>query len=95
MPDVPAMLVASGFRGARPKVVVNECGAVAVGSVFGLHGVTRSAALPLARQLRKAVLDRQVVPYSNGMLKLEVGQWNAVLARASRYMLKSRTRHGD
>jgi hypothetical protein len=79
MPQAPSILVASGFRGKRPKVLVNEIGAVAVGGVSGIYGVARNASRRLVRRLRSIRVASRVVPHSNGLLKLEIGQLNTVI----------------
>ena len=79
MPAVPAILLASGFKGDRPKALVNECGAMAVGSVSGVHGATAKKAAEIVAALRMTRIAPRVVPHSNGLLKVEVGQWNAII----------------
>jgi hypothetical protein len=79
MPEPPAVLVSSGFRGAAPKVVVNEVGARAVGAVSGIYGLSRSAALLLRRKIRRLDLRSQIVAHSNGLRKVEIGQLQALI----------------
>lgn len=78
MPSVPALLMATGFRG-RPKVMINEIGAVAVGGVCGIHGASVKQAKKIADALRSEDYDGRVVSHSNGLLKLEINQINALL----------------
>ena len=80
MPEVPSLLVATGFRGARPKAVVNMIGARAIGSVSGIYGVAKSVRHTLARQLAKINLSRRIVQHSKGLKKLEVNQLNTLLS---------------
>ncbi len=79
MPAVPAALVATGYR-EKPKAVVNEVGAIAVGGVCGIHGTTVDAAANIVASLRSLDYDGRVVSHSNGLQKLEISQINALLA---------------
>lgn len=79
MPEPPTLLVATGFRGAAPKVVLNDVGALAVGAVSGIYGISRSAGLKLRRKLSQTNLSGQVVAYSRGLHKLEVGQLQSLI----------------
>lgn len=77
----PALLVASGFTQKSPKVLLNEVGAVAVGSVYGvLLDENEEAARMMANRLRDYDFQRRLVHHSNGLKKIEVRQLNAVLA---------------
>lgn len=91
MPQAPSILVASGFRGKRPKVLVNEIGAVAVGGVSGIYGVARSASRRLVRRLRSIRVASRVVPHSNGLLKLEIGQLNTVIRHVTAAEARARS----
>lgn len=78
---VPALLVASGFTQKGPKILLNEVGAVAVGSVYGvLVEQGRLLASTMANKLRNYDFRRRLVHHSNGLKKIEVRQLNAVLA---------------
>ncbi len=79
MPSAPALLMATGFRG-RPKVMINEVGAIAVGGVCGIHGASAKQAKKIAEALRREDYDGRVVSHSNGLLKLEINQINALLS---------------
>jgi hypothetical protein len=78
MPEAPTLLMATGFR-VRPKVMVNALGARAVGGVCGIHGASLSKAKSIAKALRNVDYDGRVVSHSNGLLKLEINQINALL----------------
>lgn len=78
---VPALLVASGFTKKGPKVLLNEVGAIAAGSVYGvLIEQGPKLARSMARKLRNYDFQRRLVHHSNGLKKVEVRQLNAVLA---------------
>lgn len=78
----PALLVSSGFVGKAPKVVVNEIGAVAVGSVYAvLTQRSKPKLAKLASRLRAYDFSRRLVHHSNNLRKIEVRQLNAVLQR--------------
>jgi hypothetical protein len=79
MPEPPTILVSSGFRGAVPKLVINEVGARSVGSVSGIYGLSRSAALLLRRKIRQVDVRSQIVAHSNGLRKIEIGQLQALI----------------
>lgn len=81
MPEPPAVIVASGFRGARPKAVVNGIGAVAVGAVFGVYGLTVARAKALVKHLRAIDISGRVVSHSNGLRKVEPRQLHTIVAR--------------
>lgn len=82
MPQVPTLLIASGFRD-KPKTVVNAIKAIAVGSVCGIYGATPTQADSLVMALRNLDYRGLVVPHSNGLCKLEVNQINALLSSLS------------
>lgn len=77
----PELLVASGFTEKGPKVLVNEVGAVAAGSVYGvlLDGASSAHGI-IAKRLRSYDFQERLVHHSNGLKKIEVRQLNAVLA---------------
>ena len=79
MPQQPAVIVASGFRGPRPKTVVNVIGALAVGAVFGVYGLSRSRACLFAEYIKSSDLTGRVVPHSNGLRKLEPRQVHSLV----------------
>jgi hypothetical protein len=81
MPTAARALIASGFRGQRPKAVVNGVGAIAVGSVSAVFGLSRQGAVRLVESLRSIRVASRIVAHSNGMLKLEIGQLNTVIQR--------------
>lgn len=76
---MPALLVATGFRGVFPKVIVNSIGARAVGSVSGIYGVSQKNRAKIANALREIDLTDCIVPHSNGLKKLEINQLNTLL----------------
>lgn len=79
MPEVPDLLAASGFRGARPKIVVNKISAYAIGGVSGIYGVRKSRRTHVAQSVSRLRLSQRVVPYSNGLKKVEINQFNTLL----------------
>ena len=81
MPDIPAVIVASGFRGPRPKAVVNDVNARAVGAVFGIYGLSAVRARSLAKHLSAIDLTGRIVSHSNGLRKLEPRQLHTLVAR--------------
>jgi hypothetical protein len=79
MPAPPEALMATGFK-KYPKVVVNQAGVVAVGSVCGIYAPSRAAGERAVRLLRNLDYSGCVVPHANGLLKLEINQINSMLA---------------
>ena len=84
MPHTPAILVASGFRGSRPKALTNQVEARAVGSVSGIYGVSWRQSLNLIRFLHSLDLTDIIVPHSKGLKKLEINQLNTLLGQFNR-----------
>ncbi|MCW2064804.1 UNVERIFIED_ORG: putative RNA methylase [Stenotrophomonas maltophilia] len=79
----PALLLASGFTGKRPKSLINDVGAIAAGSVYGVlvdTSVGPAAAEEIFKGLRAYDFERRLVHHSNGLKKVEVRQLNTVLA---------------
>lgn len=81
MPEVPAILVASGFVGGHPKAVVNAVGAHAVGSVYGVYGPSPTKSKFIVKTLRTLDLRDEIVSHAHGLRKIEVSQLNTVIAQ--------------
>jgi hypothetical protein len=81
MPDAPQLLVASGFRGPRPKAVCNALQARAVGAVFGVYGLSAARARRLAKHISTLNLSGRIVSHSNGLMKLEPRQLHTLVTR--------------
>ena len=79
MPDTPSLLVATGFRGTFPKVIVNAIGAKAVGGVSGVFGVPQNKRSKLAAALRSQDVSERIISHSNGLKKIEINQLNTLL----------------
>jgi tRNA1(Val) A37 N6-methylase TrmN6 len=84
MPDIPSILVATGFRGARPKVVRNTVQAVAVGGVSGVYGLSVARSKRLVNTILSIDVSSRIVPHSNGLRKLEIGQLATLLNSITR-----------
>lgn len=78
MPRVPQALLANGYTD-RPKVVLNEAGALAVGGVCGIYGPSKRKVAEVVRKLREVDYDDRVVAHSHGLRKLEISQINALI----------------
>lgn len=83
----PSLLVATGFTSYGPKVLVNTCGAYAVGAVCGIHAKYRRIPWERLRVfLTKINFEKRVVAHSGSLKKIEIRQLNTVLRRfCSRY----------
>lgn len=77
MPEVPDLVVATGFRGERPKIAENAVGVYAVGSVAGIYGALDPGRI--IGEIRKMNLSSAVVAHSKGLMKLEINQLNTIL----------------
>ena len=83
MPDIPDLLVSSGFVKDHTKSVVNSVGACAVGSVCGIYCVAKRKRRSLAKAFRRAKLGSRIVAHSNGLRKLEINQMNTLIEKLS------------
>jgi hypothetical protein len=79
MPEIPELLVSSGFTGDSTKAVVNCVEARAVGSVCGIYRVAKRKRKRLAEAFRKVKLSDRIVAHSNGLRKLEINQMNTIV----------------
>lgn len=79
--SAPSLLYSSGFRGDRPKALVNLIGAVAVGAVCGIHTQTELLATKLISAIKNSIIKTEVVAVSRGFTKIEVNQMNAFIQR--------------
>jgi predicted RNA methylase len=80
-PQVPGVLVASGFVSRGPKIMRNSAGVVIVGGVYGVHGKRYLLNNGLVNYLRKIDIEKAVVPHSNALRKIEVRQLNGLLGQ--------------
>jgi len=78
---VPQMLFGSGFTKFGPKVLTNSVGAVAVGSVWGIHSQMPIPQRRLQRHLLKIDFEKRVVAHARTLKKIEVKQLNTVLKK--------------
>lgn len=76
--SVPELLIASGFIGDSPKVVINNVKAIAVGSVYAVFSGRHQPA-DLHERLTRYDFRSKVVGHSNNLKKIEVNQLNSVL----------------
>ena len=76
----PDILYGSGFTSFGPKVVVNMVGAIALGTVHGVHKVDGITKLELRERIASFDFEKQVVSHSGALKKVEVNQMNYVLS---------------
>ncbi|NWB88416.1 Eco57I restriction-modification methylase domain-containing protein [Pseudomonas gingeri] len=81
-PKIPSLLYSSGFRGRTTKVLKNELGVVNVGAVCGIYTRNKRVAAKLARAIKSADLEKNIVAVSRGFTKIEVNQMNAFIQQA-------------
>ena len=79
MPTVPSIIVASGFRGSKPKIVLNDLRVRAVGGLTGVYGLSPSQSKAFIEYFRSQSLKGRIVAHSHGFRKLEVGQLMSLL----------------
>jgi hypothetical protein len=79
--EIPTILIAQAFKGARPKAVMNAVGAHAVGGVAGIYNTTRAQSASLLDALLDMDLHGRLVPYAKQMRKLEINQINSLLTQ--------------
>lgn len=79
MPETPAALIATCFKGRAPKAVLNSAGAIAVGGVAGIHGASADWAAGFVRHLGSLDLANRIVPQAKSLLKIEPGQLNTLI----------------
>jgi hypothetical protein len=77
-------LAATGFTSYGPKILLNDVGAYAVGSVCGVHTQKRKVNFRRLRKfLAKIDFEKRVVAHSGALKKIEIRQLNTVLNRFS------------
>lgn len=81
MPEIPALLCATGFRSKAPKIFRNAIKARAVGGVAGIYGIPQARALTWVRAIAAYDFSSRVVAHSRGLRKLEINQLNDALAK--------------
>ena len=79
LPDIPDLLVSSGFVSRSPKTIVNSVGAVPVGGVHGVHGVPTGSRRALQSYISTVNLATRIVAHSGNLRKIEIKQLNALL----------------
>ncbi|MDP4024484.1 hypothetical protein Q8W71_17810 [Methylobacterium sp. NEAU 140] len=80
MPATPSLLVATSFKGFRPKVCANSAGAKAVGGVAGIFGLDPDRRHRFMTMMAERDLSDRVVAHAKGLRKIEINQLNALLA---------------
>lgn len=78
MPNAPSVLVATSFKGDRPKFARNSVQAIAVGGVAGIIGDADEIDLALQRLATTTLADR-IVAHANGLYKVEINQLNTLI----------------
>ena len=76
---VPRILYGSGFTSHGPKILLNDIGAIAVGSVHGIYSDRRLDAKKLRTKLLQIDIEKRVVAHAGSLRKVEVGQMNSIL----------------
>jgi hypothetical protein len=78
----PRILMASGFRSAAPRLILNAVEARNLGSVFGIFGLGRDPGVnTLLRRLLRVDFKAGIPADARGFRRIEVRQVNGVLER--------------
>jgi len=75
----PQLLYNSGFTIKGPRFVVNKVKARTIGGVHGIHSKEKLKVQRLRSYLSSIMFEKQVVPHSGALKKIEVCQMNGVL----------------
>lgn len=75
----PQILYSSGFTAYGPKFVANKIGAIAIGSVHGIHSKDSISKRALREYLSKINFEKRVVAHAGDLKKVEVRQMNGIL----------------
>jgi hypothetical protein len=78
MPSAPSVLVATSFKGTRPKFAKNSAKVIAVGGVAGITGDADEIDFALQRLATTSLTDR-IVAHANGLFKVEINQLNTLI----------------
>lgn len=77
----PVILYSSGFTSFGPKFLINKIGAIAIGSVHGIHTSVRLNKKALREYLSVINFEKRVVAHSGVLKKVEVRQMNGILSK--------------
>lgn len=75
----PDIIYASSFTSWGPKVVINDIGAISMGSVHGIHAVSGIRPEELVSKLRCIDFEKRLIHHSGQLKKIEVNQMNTIL----------------
>lgn len=75
----PDVIYSSAFVNSAPKFLLNAVGAVAVGTIQGIHNVKKKHQGKLHEVLSKTNFAARVVAHSGKLRKIEVGQMNKIV----------------
>jgi len=76
---IPDIIYGAGFTSFGPKIVINEVGAIAVGSVHGIHSKSNFNRQKTIKHLLQIDFEKCVVAHAGSLKKIEVGQMNSIL----------------
>lgn len=75
----PDIIYASSFTSWGPKAVINDIGAISIGSVHGIHAVKGISLEQLIKEIRNIDFEKKLVHHSGQLKKIEVNQMNTIL----------------
>lgn len=76
---VPEILYNPGFVKSSPQFIDNRIGAIAVGSVFGIHALKGISRRRLIEELSAINFQKRLISYANILRRVEVNQMNTVI----------------
>lgn len=83
----PQLLLHSAFTSDDgPKVLVNEIGAIPVGSIYGIYGSPKGREHDIRGRFVAKRVVRRIVPHSGKLRKLEIGQVNELLREIAKVL---------
>lgn len=83
IPPAPDALMATSFKGSRPKLVMNTTGARAIGGVAAINGMDDAMRRRFVEAFESRSVADRIVAHAKGLHKIEIHQINGLLAEVS------------
>ena len=87
---MPEILYNPGFVKQCPRFVDNRIGAIAVGSVFGIHALKGISRRKLIKELSALNFRERLISYANILRRVEVNQMNTVINETLKKVAKAK-----
>jgi hypothetical protein len=85
----PQLLFSSGFTSFGPKVLINSIGAIAIGSVWGIHSNNKLPLRRLQTHLLDINIEERIVAHAKSLKKIEIRQFNTILNKFDRLEVRN------